>query len=592
MGPLRLRPLLSVILTPLLAGCPDTPAMDTDAAPTDGTATGATTAVDSTDGGSTVAASTGSTGSTGTETSTGASTDAPTTGAIATDATTTTTGDPSSTSTGDSTSTSTDDSTSTTDDSTSTSTGDSTSTTGDSTSTSTDDSTSTGDTTVAPIDLPPVLVDFVVQGTATPALVGVPTLVLLEAEATDDQPDVAVDFYVDGVLLVTDAYPPFKATFHVGPGDSGAYTLRAVARDTAGQTDDSDDIALDVAIAPDGPGTEQWALPIEGDAVALAMGPDFLVLAGTYADKTWVERRTLDGAVVWSETYDWGEAQDVAVHAAAGRIVVGSISPLGDGRLDLLDLLGASQWDASLGDSSTVRVAFGPGPQVLCAAGYYSDVDNSPYTKFRRVSLAGVLGPLKYISSGEAEGLAVRTSGEWALVTTYTNLIGKQTWTNLYSGADVELWTAEAPHPRAGNDVAIDDQGRVLTVGGSNLGFVPQFDEMHAWIEQRDLAGAVTWDIAAGPGTLNDSYDAVTTRPGGPLAAAGRRHLELNKYEVQTSKHTPGGATQWTATHVGPGDSTQEEARDVGIDAAGAVYVLARESTPNGPQLLLIKYRP
>ncbi|MFY0535204.1 hypothetical protein [Nannocystis pusilla] len=213
---------------------------------------------------------------------------------------------------------------------------------------------------MAPIDLPPVLVNFLVQGTTTPALVGVPTLVLLEAEATDDKPDVAVDFYVDDTLLMTDDLPPFKATFHVGPGDSGAYTLRAVARDTAAQTDASDDIGLDVAIAPDGPGTEQWVLPIEGDAVALAMGPDFLVLAGTLDDKTWVEQRTLDGLILWSETYSWGEAQDVAVHAAAGRIVVGSITPFDDGRLDMLDLQGASQWNSSLVGASTVRVVFGP----------------------------------------------------------------------------------------------------------------------------------------------------------------------------------------------------------------------------------------
>ncbi|MFY0535205.1 hypothetical protein [Nannocystis pusilla] len=232
---------------------------------------------------------------------------------------------------------------------------------------------------------------------------------------------------------------------------------------------------------------------------------------------------------------------------------------------------------------------------MLSAAGFISEVDESAATKFRRFSLAGgALGPSKYIGSGEAESLAVRASGEWALLTSSTSVIGKQTWTTLYSAADAELWVADAPHPRSGRDVTIDEQGRVITVGGTSIGWVPNYEEAHSWIEQRDLAGAVTWDLAGGPGFLDDSYDAVATLPGGPLVAAGRRHIKLGlaKYHVQTSKHTAGGATEWTAIHAGSGDFIQEEALDIGIDAAGAAYVLARESTPNGLQLLLIKYRP
>jgi hypothetical protein len=41
----------------------------------------------------------------------------------------------------------------------------------------------------------------------------------------------------------------------------------------------------------------------------------------------------------------------------------------------MLDLQGASQWNASLVGASSVRVAFGPGPQVLSAAGLISEVD-------------------------------------------------------------------------------------------------------------------------------------------------------------------------------------------------------------------------
>lgn len=507
-----------------------------------------------------------------------------------------TTDDPTSTSTpttGDSTSTGVAPDTSTSDDSTgATSTGSTGSTTEDAT------STSTGSTTGPGVDLPPVLESFLVDGTTAPPTVVAPAVLQLVAVASDDQAVVAVDFFLDDALLHSDDAAPFEAFYSPqSPADNGVHALRAVARDAAGQTDASDEIGVTVDLEPGAGGMELWSHVLPGEGVALATGPDFLVVAGTKDDQIWAERRALDdGALEWSETYGPGAAQDVAVLAAPTAIALGGFRS-GAGWVGQLDGAGLVQWDTlvdpmSLEGLTDVRVAFSQDPELVVPASGYNGVDRFPRARARRFTLAGELVGMIKGGEGELGGAAVGPDSELAFAMSSYGLLGSSGKTLVSPQVGEPLWEAAEEIPREPQGAAIDGEGRVTTVGLTNFGVEDVDAELEGWIVQRDAAGVELWSATLGSDANPGKLMAVAAHPVGVLATTGRLAMDITKGAVITTKRSADGDELWTVEHVGTGDLEDELGRDVALDLAGAVYVLARESTPGGPQTRLIKYSP
>lgn len=117
------------------------------------------------------------------------------------------------------------------------------------------------------VDLPPT-----VALTAPAAGAVVTGAVNLAATASDDLGIIEVRFYVDGVLLATDATAPYGATWNSASASNGSHTLLALAVDTAGQQAQQ---GLSVTVSnppPDLPPSVTITAPAAGAVVTGSVG--------------------------------------------------------------------------------------------------------------------------------------------------------------------------------------------------------------------------------------------------------------------------------------------------------------------------------
>lgn len=101
-------------------------------------------------------------------------------------------------------------------------------------------STETGE----PVDEPPTIDTFTINGeTMLPEQERANRLDLV-VEATDDQGIDRVEFFRNGAVIATDTEAPYEHSLVLASEHNGTQTFRAIAYDTAEQTDDSDEIAV------------------------------------------------------------------------------------------------------------------------------------------------------------------------------------------------------------------------------------------------------------------------------------------------------------------------------------------------------------
>lgn len=366
--------------------------------------------------------------------------------------------------------------------------------------------------------------------------------------------------------------------------DSGETGADTSSSGTGGSTTINDNTT-----GPGVGGDVAWSQVLDGEGVALAVGADFVAIAGALDGQLWVERRGLDGEPRGSATYGAGAAQDVAALATPPRIAVGGF--VDDAAwLGLLDDAGALQWDTLLDEQdieglSRVRVAFTPDDRVLCARSGFSGVDEFPHASASTFTLEGMQGALEAGSDGEFGGLAVGPDGQVAFALSTSGALGVDGRTRLFAGGQ-ELWAKDEFSQREPRGAAIDGLGRVFTVGSG--GEIRQ----GGWLVQRDADGATGWTAETGPGPWLDAFEAVTVDGAGNVAITGRVGTDAIGGIVITIRFDAGGSTLWVAEHKGTGDHAAESGLDVATDGDGAVYVLARESTQDGAQTRLIKYLP
>jgi hypothetical protein len=172
-----------------------------------------------------------------------------------------------------------------------------------------------GDTT-GEGDTPPAITSFTLDGSEAPGAVASGGMMTLAAEAVDDEGIDRIEFLDGDTTLAVVEAPPYEASVLVTSSDNGAHAYRAIAYDTAEQ---SDDASLDVNVSitggsivqlredvlglciygnfasggPQGRGTAV----VEGEEVALEPGVLLLVEAGErheVRDSEDVELRTLN----------------------------------------------------------------------------------------------------------------------------------------------------------------------------------------------------------------------------------------------------------------------------------------------------------
>ncbi len=98
-------------------------------------------------------------------------------------------------------------------------------------------------------DDPPLINAFTVNGSATPEDVTRSSLLVMEADATDDNGVASVEFYEGDTLLGTVTEAPFVLEVLVTSSQTGGHVYHAVATDTVDQTAVSDDVQLVVAVS-------------------------------------------------------------------------------------------------------------------------------------------------------------------------------------------------------------------------------------------------------------------------------------------------------------------------------------------------------
>lgn len=98
------------------------------------------------------------------------------------------------------------------------------------------------------VDAPPELTAFTVNGSTTPAEQQTTGMVAFDVDATDDVGIDRIEIYDDGELVATVTNAPYQTELLLSSADNGTHTYSAIVFDTAGQTDESEVVALSVNV--------------------------------------------------------------------------------------------------------------------------------------------------------------------------------------------------------------------------------------------------------------------------------------------------------------------------------------------------------
>lgn len=317
-------------------------------------------------------------------------------------------------------------------------------------------------------------------------------------------------------------------------------------------------------LAHDADGTLLWdeSLPVTGDAhpflpPALTQDSDGNLLVAGHSDGDYlVAKYTLDGTLLWTETYDApGEGIDaalsVATDAANAVYVSGRINWAQGYATIKLDADGVFQWeqfeDGDIG-STFEFIAVDVGP------------DGNPVVVGNPESVCGVFET--------------------------------RVWKCDAATGDT-LWVRSYPPDPCNSiepvDMTIDADGNVLVTGFGNVGSPAETHfqtlrygpdgELH-WIREFDGSGSST-DIAA----------ALTVDTDGNVYVTGHTTHPPQDRDFATVAYAPDGTERWRMEWAGPW-GTNDGAFDVAVSDAGDVVVSGHAYNPDQQQeAITIRYR-
>ena len=152
--------------------------------------------------------------------------------------------------------------------------------------------------------------------------------------------------------------------------------------------------------------------------------------------------------------------------------------------------------------------------------------------------------------------------GDYDYGTVKYNSAGQQLWLNTYNGP-MDGWD----EARA---IAIDKSGNVYVTGRSAGLGTGRFD--YATVKYNS-SGQEQWVARYnGPGNNWDGAEAIAVEGSGNVYVTGES-VGSNIFDYATIKYDSSGQQQWVARYDGPGNSIDDIARAIALDASNNVYI-------------------
>jgi hypothetical protein len=312
----------------------------------------------------------------------------------------------------------------------------------------------------------------------------------------------------------------------------------------------------------------------------------------TYAT---VKYNSTTGDTIWTKRYRSGPntfdvAKKIAVDQEGNIYVTGTLNISAN---PATRDIGTIKYNGN-GDSLWVKIFDGANAVDIPEDLFVDDAGNVYVT-----GRSDTLGPgdaitLKYDTNGELKwhrrfgtsgvGLSAVTVDDDGNVYV-TGRDGNAAVTVKYDSSGVEQWVVFADNPLVSEKfVDIDTEGSNIYVFGSRGGSYMTFKYF--------ATGDTAWTrffSASGGGGLPQPF-AITLDDFNNVYVTGRRGTPTSSSDYLTLKYSTFGTFQWSQEYNGPGNSI-DEARDIGVDQSGNVYVTgASQGDTTGQDYATIKY--
>jgi hypothetical protein len=274
-----------------------------------------------------------------------------------------------------------------------------------------------------------------------------------------------------------------------------------------------------------------------------------------------------------------GTAKAIAIDAAGNVYVTGGVAMCLNPAYGTIkyDSAGHQQWVATYGNGAATAIAVDGSGNVYVSghsAGAYATIKYNPAGEQQWVAV----GPPDGLFPNGLEGIAIDDFGN-VYVTGTTNghdpLGGDYDYgTVKYNSAGQQLWLNTYNGPMDGWDeargIAIDKSGNVYVTGRSAGLGTGRFD--YATVKYNS-SGQEQWVARYnGPGNNWDGAEAIAVDGSGNVYVTGES-VGSNIFDYATIKYDSSGQQQWVTRYNGPGNSIDDIARAIALDASNNVYV-------------------
>ncbi len=273
-----------------------------------------------------------------------------------------------------------------------------------------------------------------------------------------------------------------------------------------------------------------------------------------------------------------GQGNAIAVDAAGNVYVTGGIAMCQNPAYATIkyDSAGHQQWVATYGDGEATAIAVDNSGNVYVtgeSGGVYTTIKYNPVGEEQWVAV----GPPDGLIANGLEAIAIDEFGN-VYVTGTTNGHGPggdfDYGTVKYNSAGQQQWLATYNGPMDGWDqargIAVDGSGNVYVTGRSEGLGTGRFD--YATVKYNP-SGQEQWVARYnGPGNDWDGAEAIAVDGSGNVYVTGES-VGSNLFDYATIKYDSSGQQQWVARYDGPGNSIDDIARAVALDASNNVYV-------------------
>ena len=333
---------------------------------------------------------------------------------------------------------------------------------------------------------------------------------------------------------------------------------------------------------------EAWVARYNGSgdsfdaANAIAVdGSGNVYVTGSSEEQCATVKYSQSGQQEWVARYSGpgGEAQGNAIAVdAAGDVYVTGVTAMCQNPAYVTikyDSAGHQQWVATYGYGGATAIAVDGAGNVYVTgdsgAYFYTTIKYNPAGEEQWVAI----GPPDGLLANGLESIAIDGFGNVYVTGTTIGEGGDFDYgTVKYNSAGQQQWLATYNGPVGGWDqargIAVDGSGNVYVTGRSAGLGTGRFD--YATVKYNP-SGQEQWVARYnGPGNDWDGAEAIAVDGSGNVYVTGES-VGSNVFDYATIKYDSAGQQQWVARYDGPGNSVDDIARAIALDASNNVYV-------------------